>query len=234
MINQRASQRAVVNQVMKNANGIGESKSRAKENPSSSTMGQNGHSISIKAHSGKSMDNLRSVSNQYTLFLKEIYGSKVVNYISAETMKEFITHKFEQGTSEGTINTYLSTLGKVADNLNQLGVNSVNRSEITAYRNELREFGHSLKANHTDRSNINPDALTAYMNQNSGYGLSSDLQLQAGLRVDDALNISEKITINEDNTLTVHGSKNGLDYQTKALPTELIERVREAIENGYK
>ena len=233
MINKRASQRAVVNQIMKNANGIGQSKSRARETPNSSTIGQNGHTISTKAHSLKAMDNLRSVSNQYTLFLKETYGAKIVNYINVETMKEFITVKFENGASEGTINTYLSTLGKVADNLNQLGVNSVNRNEITAYRNELREFGHTLKANHADRSNDYPLAILEQMRE-TPYSLSSDLSYFAGLRADDAINISDKITINEDNTLHIHGSKNGLDYNTKVLNQDLIERVREAIENGYK
>ncbi len=233
MINQRASQRAVVNQIMKNANGIGQSKIRARENHNSSTTGQNGQTISTKAHSLKAMDNLRSVSNQYTSFLKDNYGSKIVNYISAETMKEFITVKFEQGSSEGTINTYLSTLGKLSDNLNQLGVHRVSREEITAYRNELREFGHTLKANHVDRSNGNPLAILEQM-RGTPYSLSSDLSYFAGLRADDTINITDKITINENNSLHIHGSKNGLDYNTKILSQDLIDRVREAIENGYK
>jgi len=234
MIHNRTSQRAIVNQIMKNANGLGESKNRARENPNSSTKGQNGHAISTKAHSLKAMDNLRSVANQYTKFVKDTYGARVANYINTETMKEFITAKLENGATGGTINTYISTLGKVADNLNQLGVNSVSREEITAYRNELKEAGYTLKPNHTDRSNDNPQAIVNYMNETTPYGLSADLQYAAGLRADDAINIADKITINEDNTLTIHGSKNGLDYTTKELNPELIERVAEAIENGYK
>lgn len=234
MIHKRASRTAVVNQIMKNANGIGQSKTEAANNPNTSTTAQNGHSISIKAHSGASMDNLRTVANQYTTFLKESYGGRVVNYINAETMKEFLTHKLDTGTSEGTANTYLSTLGKIADNLNDLGVNTVSRQEITAYRHELRDQGHTLRPSHTDRSNENPQAIVNQMNQSTPYGLSSELQLKAGLRVDDAINIAEKLTVNNDNTLTVSGSKNGLNYQTKELSPELIERVAQAIENDYK
>lgn len=234
MIHQRASRKAVVNQIMKHANGIGQSKTYSANNPETSTIGQNGHSISIKAHSGKSMDNLRTVANQYTEFLKQSYGGRVVKYINADTMKEFITYKLDTGASEGTANTYLSTLGKIADNLNNLGVNTVSRQEITEYRYELRDYGHTLKANHTDRSNENPQAIINQMNQASPYGLSSELQLKAGLRVDDAINIADKIKINDNNTLTVIASKNGLDYQTKELSTELIDRVAQAIENNYK
>jgi hypothetical protein len=53
------------------------------------------------------------------------------------------------------------------------------------------------------------------------------------MRVDDAIN-SSKWQINQDNTITIHGSKNGLNYTTRELSQELVNRVIEAKEQGYK
>lgn len=229
MINKRASANHVISQVMNNANGIGQSKSNARN--SSGVKGQNGHSISTKAHSISSTQNLRTMTTQYINHLKENYGNKVVEHITNDTVKEFIDNKWSE-VSGGTLNTYISELGKMADNLNQLGVNTINREAITDYREELKQAGNSLRPEHTNRAYNNPHEIVHNM-QDTPFGLSAQLQVEAGLRADDAIN-SDKWTVNDDNTLTIHGSKNGLDYTTTVLSAETIERVQDAIENGYK
>ncbi|MBD3829143.1 MAG: site-specific integrase [Arcobacter sp.] len=230
-IDKRASSNAVIKQVMKQANGIGTSKTLSKNN--SDIIGQNGHSVSSKAHSIKSIQNLRSITTQYVNFVKENYGNRVVNHLNNETMKDFINHKFDNGASEGTINTYISTLSKVSDNLNLLGVNSTSREEITAYRSELKDFGHHLQKNHINRAYENPQAIIREMNSFSPYTLSAKLQLEAGLRAGDSIEASKWILNLQDNTLTVQGSKNGLTYTTSPLSSETVEQVREAIQNNY-
>ena len=228
-IHNRASAVAVINQIMSQANGIGSSKTAAKSQ--SNTIGQNGQKLSSKAHSVKSLQNLRSITTQYVNYIKENYGNRVVKYINNETIKDFINHKLEQGNSQGTINTYISTLAKMSDNLNSLGV-LTSRTEITSYRNELKANGNDLQKSHTNRAYNNPQAIVNEM-RDSPYFLSAQLAYEVGLRADDAIK-SDKWTLNADNTLHITGSKNGINYTTSPLSNETAQRVRDAIESGYK
>jgi len=227
MIHKRASANAVINKIMSHSKGIGDSKTQAKSQ--SDTIAQNGQAISTKVHSLKSTDNMRTITTQYVNFVKEHYGNRVVGHLNNETMKEFIDHKL-QTVSQGTANTYISVLAKVSDNLNQLGIHSTSRSEITSYRTELRTNGNDLQKNHINRANEDPRAIVRAMEENTPYGLSTTLMLEAGLRADDALNFS-KLTLNADNSLYVEQSKNGLNYTTAPLNEETAQRVAEAISN---
>jgi hypothetical protein len=228
----RASGNAVIKAVMSNSKGIGTSKADSRAN--SGLKGQNGHEVSSKTHSIATTQNQRSVITQYVNYVKEEYGNRVMENINNETMKEFIDHKLnEDGISGATANTYISELGRISDNLNELGVNSVSREEITSYREDLKEQGVNLQGDHLDRSYNEADKIVENMYNDSPYGLSAELQYEAGLRADDALN-SEKWTINEDNSLHIENSKGGVEYDTKILNEELIEKVREAIEQEYK
>jgi len=230
-LNQRASINAVINMVMSQADGIGESKTEAKAD--SEKLGQNGQSISTKAHSISTKEALKSTLTQYLNHTKENNTGRVLNNVNADTMKDYINHKIEQGNSLSSINTEISLLGKAADNLNQLNINTVSRADITEYRQELKEQGHNLQSDNIDRTNSNPTAIVQAMNSDSPHGLSATLQHEAGLRSGDATD-SGKWTLNNDNTLTIEGSKNGLTYTTTALSQETAERVKEAIENGYQ
>jgi len=228
----RASVNMVISAVMKEANGIGESKTEARANSEITSI--NGQNISSKAHSLKSMDNLRSVTSQYLNHVKENNQGRVLLNVNNETIKDFIIDKIDNGLSGASANTYLSELGKMSDNLNKLGEHRTDRESITLdIRNDLKDMGHDLGPTNQDRTNINGGAMVDYMKQNSPYGLEAELQKSAGLRVDDALNIAQKITINSDNSLHIAGSKNGNDYNTIPLNQELINRVQEAINNNY-
>lgn len=230
MIGARSSANHIKSEVMKNATAIGESKSQARAE--SGAKGANGHDISTKAHSISSVENLRSVTSQYIDYVKENYDGKVAGNINEESVKSFINSKAQE-VSGGTLNTYISTLGKMANNLNQLGVNTISREEITGYRDELKAEGVDLKSEHINRAYEVPQMIVSNMEQNTPYGLSATLQHEAGLRVDDATN-SKKWTLNADNSLHIEGSKGGINYDTKPLSDETAHRVAEAIENGYK
>ena len=226
MIHKRAPANAVINKIMSKSNGIGTSKTEAKSR--SETIAQNGQAISSKNHSIKSVQNMRSITTQYVNFVKEHYGNRVVSHLTNETMKEFIDYKLDT-VSQGTANTYISILAKTADSLNELSVQTVSRSEITSYRTELRANGNDLQKNHVDRSNSDSQSILEAMKE-TPYFLSTYLMQNLGLRADDALNFS-KLRLNDDQNLYVMGSKNGLNYTTAPLSTELVERVKEAISN---
>ena len=70
------------------------------------------------------------------------------------------------------------------------------------------------------------------MQLSSLYYISAKLQLEAGLRLDDAIN-SSKWKINDDNSITILGSKNGLYYSTKKLSDKTIRQLKLAKESGY-
>jgi hypothetical protein len=223
----RASANSIINRVMSNANGIGQSKSEARAN--SGLKGANGHNVSDKAHSIKEVQNMRSVTTQFVNFVNENYDGKVANNINADSAKAFLEAKAQE-ISGGSLNTYVSTMNKIADNLQKDGIGDLSREVIQDIKSDLKE-AYSLHSEHINRAYEDTQAIKDEM-QNTPYALSADLQHEAGLRADDAIN-SGKWSVNEDNTLTVHDSKGGIDYTTTHLSDELIQRVGEAIENGY-
>ena len=232
MISNRASVKMVLSAVMKKANGIGTSKSKAREN--SEITAVNGHKISSQAHSYKSMDNLRSITKSYLEHTKSNNSGRIISNINNETIKDFIQHKLENGLSGSSANTYLSELGKLSLNLNSIGIGKTDREVITLeIRNDLKDQGYDLGKRNIDRTNLDGQAMVNFMRENSPFGLSAELQKEAGLRADDALNIADKITINRNGTLHIEGSKNGRDYNTIPLNEDLLNRVQNAIDNNY-
>ena len=232
MLHNRATPNAIITQIMSKANGIGVSKKAEKSQ--SHTKGQNGQKISTKAHSISSMQNLRTVTTQYVNFVNDTCAGKPLKNINNKSMREFIKYKIENGISLPTANTYISALGKMSDNLNELNIQTTSRESITSFRQDLiKEHKQSLQSPKVDRSNQYPIEIVIQMYKDTPYGLSAELQYTAGLRADDAILISKKISVNADNSLHITQSKNGLNYDTKPLNENLIERVREAIKSGY-
>ena len=229
-IGSRASANAVIGAIMRQANGIGESKTNAKA--ISNIKGQNGHKVSTKAHSIKSVQNLRTVTTQYINYLKSNYGNKVVKHISKESMKEFLLSKKLNG---GSLNTYTSIMAKVVDNLNKIGIDTVERKEIHDMRKEFKSAGINLQKTHINRapeSKMIPSIINN-VEKSSPFGLTAKLQAYAGIRIDDAAN-SQKWRMNDNNTITIMQSKNGLNYTTMQLDDKLAQEIREAIAEGYK
>ena len=106
---------------MQSATAIGESKTKARNESSTAVKSQSGHMISLKCHSIKSVQNLRSVTTQYIHFVKENYGNRVVQHIHKESIQSFLDKKSLE-VSGGSLNTYISTTAKMVDNLNKIGV----------------------------------------------------------------------------------------------------------------
>ncbi len=113
----RSSANFLIKKVMQNATGRGESKTKARNESSMAIKSQSGHMISSKAHSIKSIQNLRS---------SEISG--------------------------GSLNTYISASAKMVDNLNKIGVNTVERKDIHNIRTEFKKNNVNLSKVHTNRA----------------------------------------------------------------------------------
>ncbi len=224
----RASANSIINKVMSNANGIGQSKVEARN--ASNTTGENGHKVSDKAHSIKEMQNMRSVTTQYVNYVKENYEGKVAGNINTESARAFILNKATE-VGQGTLNTYISILNKVSDNLNKDHIGNLNREAIQSIKNDIKEHI-ELKSDHVNRAYENAEAIKQEM-AHTPFSLSTELQTEAGLRANDTIN-SDKWQINQDNTLTIHNSKGGLTYTTAPLSQELINKVEQAKEMGYK
>jgi len=229
-IGKRASSNAVIRAVMSQVSAVGKSKTIAKAE--SLTKGQNGHKVSTQAHSIKSIQNMRSVTTQYINFVKENYGNRVVQHIHKESIQSFLEKKSLE-ISGGSLNTYISTTAKLVDNLNKIGINSVERKDIHNIRTEFKNNNINLSKEHTNRAYHSTDRILQHVQTSSPFSLSTKLQIEAGLRIDDATN-SSKWKLNEDNTLTINQSKNGLNYTTVQLDSKIVNEVAEAIKEGYK
>lgn len=229
-IGKRASSNAVIKAVMSNVTAIGVSKSKAKAE--STIFGQNGQKVSTQAHSVKSIQNMRSVTTQYINFVKENYGNRVVQHIHKESIQSFLEKK-SLAISGGSLNTYISTAAKLVDNLNKIGINSVVRSDIHNIRTEFKSNNINLSKIHTNRAYQQTDKILDNIKTSTAFSLSAKLQISAGLRIDDATN-SGKWKLNEDNTLIINQSKNGLTYTTVQLDSKTANEVAEAIKEGYK
>ncbi|QKF93246.1 integrase domain-containing protein [Campylobacter sp. CCUG 57310] len=230
-LNNRSSGKFIISRLMQKLDGIGISKSASRA--ASTVKGQNGHKISTQAHSIKSIQNARTVVTQYISYLQENYGKKIYPHINSDTAREFLISKIDH-ISGGTLNTYISTMAKISDGFNGLGIKNIDRARITDLRSELKNEGVNLKKNYHNRSYPKKEIenIREYM-QATPYLLSFDLQVEAGLRADDALN-SSKWIIHSNNTITVEGSKNGLSYTTRVLPSNLVNRATEAKKSGFK
>ena len=224
----RANAKSIINRVMSNANGIGISKSKTRDK--SDIRAENGHKVSDKAHSIKEIQNLRSITTQYINYVKENFEGKVSNNINSDSAKSFLESK-AQTVGGGTLNTYISTMNKIVDNLNKDNIGNLSREDMKSIKNDLKEE-YSLSSTHINRAYQDPLSIRNEMN-NTPFSLSADLQHESGLRASDSLD-SSKWTINEDNTLTITESKGGITYQTTPISDDLLKKAVEAKEMNYK
>lgn len=227
----RANAKSIANQLTVVVNGMGESKREARA--TSGMTGQNGQNKSDKVHSPKAMDNFRSVAKNYFQHVKDSQGGRIEKNINVETAKDFIVTKLNQGLEGSSANTYISVLEKVAEGLEKMTNKTyISKNEFKSMKNEVKEQW-DLKKVHRDRSFDNPLAIQKEMERFSEHTLSTKLQIELGLRVDDAIN-SRKWTVNENNTLTISRSKGGITYQTAPLSKDLQKEVIQAIKHDFK
>ncbi|MCH9814378.1 MAG: hypothetical protein K0U47_10615 [Epsilonproteobacteria bacterium] len=228
----RANAKSIANQLTVVANGIGESKKEARSK--SELKGQNGQVKSEKVHSLKAMDNFRSVSKNYFQHIKNTLGGKIEKNINAETVKDYILTNLIAEKFEGsTANTYLSILEKTAESLEKLTNKTyITKAEFKQVKDEIKK-DFNLQKLHRNRAYKNPQAIQKEMERFSEFALSSKLQIELGMRIDDAID-SSKWSINSDRSITITDSKAGITYTTKTASKELEEEITVAKASGYQ
>ena len=205
-----------VSNIIKAHNGIRQSKLESRN--SSGLKGENGHNVSDKFHSYKSLDNARNDLINLGYFAKEEFGIKDMSKIDIEVIEKWIESK---NITYHTASNYLSELNKVSEHF------SFTRDDIKELRQELKE----------ELSN-NPKESRAYKGleniqmPNEKSQIAFELQRDYGLRVKASTHINvEKQLIGN----TLYYKEKGGKESSKELNKELADRIRTNAENGiYK
>jgi integrase len=164
-----------VSKIIKEHNGIREKKREARE--ASNRTGENGHKVSDKFHSYKSLDNARRDLMNLGKFAKEEFGIKDMSMIDKEVVREWIKSK---DISSYTASNYLSEINKVREHFN------ISKEEIK----ELRQEFHNTLEKTRERAEM----TRAYKNIDrveiaERSRIAFELQRDYGLRAKEATHI---------------------------------------------
>jgi len=204
-----------VSRIIKEHNGIRQSKLEARE--TSGKFGENGHKVSDKFHSYKSLDNARRDFMNLGRFAKEEFSIKDMREIDKEVVREWV---YSKDISSYTASNYLSEINKVRDHF------SLTQQEIKELRQEFhnnlektRETAEMTRAyNNLDRVQIAQRSEPAF-----------ELQRDYGLRAKAATHINLEKQLN-GNTLTY--KEKGGKLSEKELSPALVSKLKENALNG--
>ena len=204
-----------VSNIIKEHNGISQSKLESREN--SGLQAENGHKVSNKFHSYKSLDNARADLTNLGKFAKEELGIKDMSKIGLEGVSEWINNK---EITYRTASNYLSEINKVREHL------GISKTEIRELRTNLKEnlpkttnLAQQTRAyKHLDKVNLSNKGQVAF-----------ELQRDHGLRLKEATHINISRQLN-GNTLS-YNQKGGKLSEIKLTPT-LASKIRENAVNG--
>jgi integrase len=206
-----------VSKIIKQHNGISESKREAKNK--GNLLSENNQKVSDKFHSYKSLDNVRRDLMNLGKFAKEKHNIKDMNKIDIEVIKEWIYNK---NTVYRTASNYLSELNKVSEHF------SFNKQEIKELRVELKEnLEKTGKLHETTRAYKNLDKITL---KSEKAQIAFLLQRDYGLRLKEAIHINLSRQLKDNTTLLAQGK--GGKITEKHLDRDLVQKVKENAKNG--
>jgi len=204
-----------VAKIIKAHNGIGQSKLESRN--SSGLTAENGHKVSDKFHSYKSLDNARADLKNLGKYAKEQFGIKDMSKIDRTVVESWIKSK---DVAFRTASNYLSEIAKVHKHF------SLSKEDIKSMRQEFknnlpktRELAQQTRAyKHLDRISLSGKNQIAF-----------ELQRDYGLRVKEAthINIDRQL---HGNTL-LYQQKGGKLSEIKLNPT-LVSKIKENAING--
>lgn len=202
-----------VSKIIKKHNGIGQSKLESRN--SSGLKAENGHNVSDKFHSYKSLDNARRDLINLGEYANQKFKIKDMSQITAEVVRSWIQDK---NITYNTASNYLSEINKVSQHL------GIKREEVKALRTEFKA---QLKENIlTSRAYKNLDKIRL---QNPKAQIAFELQKNYGLRVKEATHINLKNL--SDNNVLHYQQKGGMISQ-KEISQELADKIRENATDG--
>ncbi len=201
-----------VAKIIKAHNGIGQSKLESRNE--SGLKSENGHDVSDKFHSYKSLDNARADLTNLGKFAKE-HGIKDMSQIDSKIVKDWIKSK---DIIYSTASNYISELNKVHEHM------SFNRADMKELRTELKqELGTSK--NLGSRSYKGLERIQLPNRSQPAF----ELQRDYGLRVSASTHINLDKQFN-GNTL-LYQEKGGKWSQKELNPT-LVSKIKENAING--
>ena len=205
-----------ISNIINSHNGIGVSKKEQRANSGLKSL-ENGHNVSDKIHSYKSIENLRNDLTNLANFSKENFGIKDITQISASNVRAWIESK---QITYNTASNYLSELNKVAEHF------SFSKEEMKALREDLK----AKLTNKTPETRAYKQLEKITLRENSQ--VAFELQRDYGLRINAATNINIEKQL-KDNTL-IYREKGGKLSQ-KELSPNLVQKLREnAVEGKYE
>jgi len=201
--------------ILKQHNGIRESKLESRNE--SGLFAENGHKVSDKFHSYKSLDNVRNNLKNLGNYAKSEFGVKDMSKINQEIVSSWIRDK---NITYNTASNYLSELNKIHEHLN------ISKDEVKSLRTEL-------KTELTRTTNLATDTR-AYKNLDK-IQLNDKSQVAFELQRDHGLRMSASTHINIDKQLngtTLSYREKGGKVSEKELSNSLANRIRENSVNG--
>jgi len=210
-----------VNQIIKEINGIRESKKENRAN--SDKIGENGHKVSTKVHSYKSLDNIRNDLTNLGKFAKKEFGIKELKNIDKEVVKSWIESK---NITYSTATNYFSELNKVNDFLN------ISREDIKELRSYFKEQL-PAKTNRAVESRAYSQKLLEKVKLGPKSNIAFRLQKDYGLRLKEAthINLNRQLKDPSNNILEIQG-KGGKKIEIK-IDNQLMQDIKaQANEKG--
>ena len=202
-----------ISNIINSHNGIGVSKKEQRANSGLKSL-ENGHNVSDKIHSYKSIENLRNDLTNLANFSKENFGIKDITQISASNVRAWIETK---QITYNTASNYLSELNKVAEHF------SFSKEEMKALREDLK----AKLTNKTPETRAYKQLEKITLRENSQ--VAFELQRDYGLRINAATNINIEKQL-KDNTL-IYREKGGKLSQ-KELNASLTSKIIKNAVNG--
>ena len=202
-----------ISNIINSHNGIGVSKKEQRANSGLKSL-ENGHNVSDKIHSYKSIENLRNDLTNLANFSKENFGIKDITQISASNVRAWIESK---QITYNTASNYLSELNKVAEHF------SFSKEEMIALREDLK----AKLTNKTPETRAYKQLEKITLRENSQ--VAFELQRDYGLRINAATNINIEKQL-KDNTL-IYREKGGKLSQ-KELNASLTSKIIKNAVNG--
>lgn len=205
-----------ISNIINSHNGIGVSKKEQRANSGLKSL-ENGHNVSDKIHSYKSIENLRNDLTNLANYAKAEFQIKDIKEINIDIVSSWIESK---NISYKTASNYFSELNKVSDHFN------FTKEQIKDLRADLKK--ELPKAELETRAYKNLEKIDLKDKNQVAF----ELQRDYGLRV----NASTHIDLNKQlngNTLTYR--EKGGKLSRKELSPNLAQKLREnAVDGKYE
>jgi len=183
---------------------IGHSKKIARKK--TENKGVNGHKVSEYIHGTGYKEDVIQIAKELGNFAKSNFKIKDMQNIDNDVIHKFIHFKIEDGVTNGSLKGYISKLEKVHSGLFKMPIkikshnNLFDRDILKNMRKDIDEF--AIRTKHKNRAYQNPNLII--LNIKGVYNLVAQLQLNYGLRIAEATQITSNQMLS-DNKIRING-----------------------------